>query len=437
MSRLRKRSEKKRKLKSDKPVKDLEMDNRLMTPSTEFEEVAIYFSEEEWGFLEEGQKKLYKEVMMENYETINSLGNLENKPNLISSIERGENPCLKHFQVNDENDAISGFDASLFIPERWAFEDIQMYQVCEKESKLVQKSTSFHNADVTTLRQYNLRKRGSVEYSTFFDDEITEKRELKPNKKLLSSKLHKSYLKTRSKKYTTNFNNHSPQKSEGPYTCSECGKNYSDKAYLVKHQRMHTGVSLFKCSWCCKCFTQRASLSRHERTHAMERPIECEDCGKCFTDTSTLSKHQRIHTGEKPYKCSECGKTFSITTYLIVHQRTHTGEKPYECKNCGKCFAQSSHLVTHQRTHTGEKPYACIECGKSFTSSSHLTTHQRTHTGERPYTCVECGRSFNHSTHLVLHRRTHTGERPFKCAHCPKTFAQRPQLLKHQQKSHS
>ncbi|XP_014391460.1 PREDICTED: zinc finger protein 211-like [Myotis brandtii] len=38
-----------------------------------FEDIALYFSREEWSLLDEGQRQLYLNVMLENFELISSL----------------------------------------------------------------------------------------------------------------------------------------------------------------------------------------------------------------------------------------------------------------------------------------------------------------------------------------------------------------------------
>nr|DBA14183.1 TPA: hypothetical protein GDO54_005185 [Pyxicephalus adspersus] len=45
-------------------------------PPTDFEDVAVYFSKEEWRYLEKDQMDLYRQVMIDNYQTITFLGRL-------------------------------------------------------------------------------------------------------------------------------------------------------------------------------------------------------------------------------------------------------------------------------------------------------------------------------------------------------------------------
>ncbi|XP_077112045.1 uncharacterized protein LOC143767522 isoform X3 [Ranitomeya variabilis] len=219
---------------------------------------------------------------------------------------------------------------------------------------------------------------------------------------------------------------------EKPYSCLDCEKCFADKSYLVTHQRSHTGDTPFSCSECGKCFTKKSNFVLHQRTHTGEKPYSCSECRQCFAHKPHLIAHQKSHTGEKPFSCSECRKCFTNKSNFLRHQRSHTGKKPYSCSECLKCFIRKSHLFIHHRTHTGEKPFSCLECGKSFNQKSHLVSHQRNHTREKPFSCSECGKSFNQKSHLVSHQRNHTGEKPFSCSECGKYFTNKLSLTKHQ-----
>ncbi|XP_053322051.1 zinc finger protein 282-like [Spea bombifrons] len=53
-----------------------------------FDDVAVYFTQEEWRSLEEWQKELYKRVMVDNYRTLLSLGKNER----LAEFSKGLNP---------------------------------------------------------------------------------------------------------------------------------------------------------------------------------------------------------------------------------------------------------------------------------------------------------------------------------------------------------
>ncbi|XP_063814428.1 zinc finger protein OZF-like [Pseudophryne corroboree] len=258
---------------------------------------------------------------------------------------------------------------------------------------------------------------------------------------------------------TSDFNKHQVEHSEKETACQDCGKHFSCKSHLMRHQKIHTSEKLFLCSECGKCFILKSALLRHQMTHTGEKPFSCSACGKCFNQRSHYVRHQLSHSGKKPFSCSECGKYFIQNSDLVKHQRAHKasnlscsicgkhfcskmflrkhqrshGEMSRSmCPQCGKWFSQKSALVVHQRIHTGEKPFACSDCGKGFNRKSLLVRHQRTHTGEKPFSCPDCGKSFTRTTNLIIHQRIHTGEKPFSCAKCQKPFSSNATLIKHQ-----
>ncbi|XP_073467716.1 uncharacterized protein [Aquarana catesbeiana] len=105
--------------------------------------------------------------------------------------------------------------------------------------------------------------------------------------------------------------------------------------------------------------------------------------------------------------------------------------KRFSCTECGKCFHYKSKLNVHKRSHTGEKPYSCPECGKCFHFQSKLNEHERAHTGEKPYSCPECGKCFSQKASLYTHQKLHTGQKLYSCSECGKCFSQKYSLYTH------
>ncbi|XP_044161544.1 zinc finger protein 34-like [Bufo gargarizans] len=187
-----------------------------------------------------------------------------------------------------------------------------------------------------------------------------------------------------------------------------CGQCLVDRSHLVRHKRrLPMGQEFFSCKPCGKHFAHKSHLIAHQRSHNGETCYWCGDCGIFYTYKSQLIAHLRTHCEDQFYRCDVCDQKFDFRCLLLVHQQIHTGQKPYRCFRCGERFTYKSSLVVHERTHTAEKPHGCKDCGEHFSDGYSLIAHRKVHGVEAPHKCSDCGKQFEYKATLTVHQRTH------------------------------
>ncbi|XP_060119667.1 zinc finger protein 436-like [Heteronotia binoei] len=437
-----------------------------------FEEAAVFFTEEEWALLDPGQRKVFWEVMEENYETMAFLWDYISQKDLRAP-ERSTLPFQDvkrvFFPQSGEGTiwAIQSLRASLlscfpqlegefgfctsagkrspmsfeevaisFSAEEWTFLDAgqkKLYWDVTEENYETVASLVGAVREMVSEKESGSRlveKGNHPQVEAKSGDQGASTGRCRRKKEAKEKRKKESVACPGRKKPEVSAQAETGRRKRRPKSALN-QKGFSCKSSVKTYKNDKECWKMYKCLECGKSFRRRSALTIHQRIHTQEIPYTCLECGKCFSENSSLTAHQKIHTGEKLYKCVECGKCFIKNCHLIRHQEVHTGEKPYKCNECGKCFSRSSSLIVHQTIHTGEKPYKCLECGKRFSLNGNLTAHQRIHTGDLPYKCLECGKCFPWNSELTRHKKIHTGEKQYECVDCGKCFFLNSHLIAH------
>ncbi|XP_030067600.1 zinc finger protein 569 isoform X2 [Microcaecilia unicolor] len=405
-----------------------------------FEEVAVYFSQEEWQTLQGWQKELYRGVMRENYEIMLSLGYQFSKPEILLMMERGEEPFVE--------------DSQRRVPEPFREkhlgqmpEDVIVLDSSDEEEPTKNTKTSPTARHIKNSSSI-MRRLGEQWEGVVDDDEQRSWRqqEMEQSEKQTFGKLRNplSVLRQSTQVFRAAALNTSGQGtaqqlpggiggeiSKVGITTRSAWKVQSqnrmdlnsrkDKMLDSRDRRDAVHSASYCSSW--------PNLSVHgSSTPVVQVKAGGSQNGQGMKNMAeTRCKSMQGTWGV--LQCPFCTNVYHNLDELLHHQKSHAQEESFECIDHEVTLAEC------QEEAEGERLYHCIVCEKNFGSQSSLVAHLRIHTGEKPFSCHVCGKMFNQRASLTMHARTHTGEMPYKCTKCDKSFRQKSNLT-HHWKSH-
>ncbi|XP_012873942.1 PREDICTED: LOW QUALITY PROTEIN: zinc finger protein 782-like [Dipodomys ordii] len=452
--------------------------------SVSFMDVCVDLTEEEWQCLGPAHRTLYRDVMLEIYSHLVSVGYCSTKPELIFKLEQGDNL----WSLNKKNQLLSPnspedchpdilseknpenqgkhlsqilFKALTTGPEISAKPydpDINIFPTRVKPYKCdtigptyLGLSPLFSHTQCSREKAYEVslhekRLLGSKHcrmntgmksfvYSEYreplnYMEEVNQHQNIQNLRQVFNYNESRQALEKASLKISQST--HPKLKYCGFNISVETQRNKS--TIIVSQDIPPEDKSRYELNESRNSFSQttqktprtsfiQKSYQEQQRNHTAVKHLKY---GKNLQHNPALLLYERTHTTDKPSDLPMC--TSSCQETCDVHLSSHFKLKPHEGNECGQPHSVVLLLIRPQKSHTGDKPYESYESRRVFGKNSCLSKVQTPYI----YKCDSCEKTFKTRSGLKWHQRNHTGDKPFKCNECRKSFIFKSNLILHQ-----